>query len=633
MLAFFGAPITHEDDPIRAVRAALEIQKAMAEYEHELVGIIDGFQMRIGLNTGTVVVGSLGSDLHMEYLAIGDAVNLAARLQSAAQPGKILISESTARLVKATFELQALGEIAVKGKDKPVSVFEVLKVKAAPESGRGFDELYSPLVGRENELAMLHEALEALIKGHGQIVTIIGEAGIGKSRLVEEARQAESNDSRKLHWIEGRALSYGQRLSFWTITQLLFSDLGLSDGDPEVRIRAALKKRVSELFGERAAEALPYLLHLAGVKLEGEQAEQLRILDGETLKRQILITIAQYFELLAQAQPTVAIFEDLHWTDPTSLEALERLLSVTDRAPLMLLLVSRLERELPSWQIKQKIETDFAHRYTEIILKPLSGSEQDRLVDNLLALADLPAQIRKLILDRAEGNPFYLEEIVRSLIDQGAILHDEQGWRLARNIQDISIPDTLQGVLLARIDRLQEDVRRTLQLASVIGRSFLFRLLEAIAEAEQQLDSHLAQLQRMDLVREKTCLPELEYIFKHSLTQEAPTTRCCLSAGENSTGGSARRWSSCSLTAGSSFWACWRTILKPPGTRRRLSATYPGRRPGAPDRRALRSDRLLPARLGAAVRAGGRAVRCPGVAQAGVDLPCQLPVRGFAPGL
>lgn len=521
VLAFFGAPITHEDDPIRAVRAALDIQNAIAEYEHELQGYINSFQMRIGLNTGTVVVGSLGSDLHMEYLAIGDAVNLAARLQSAAQPGRILISESTARLVRATIELQALGEIPVKGKAEPVTVFEALKAKAVPESGRGFEELYSPLVGRDGELAVLDEALGVLANGHGQIVTVIGEAGIGKSRLVEEARQHQPDSRQKLHWIEGRALSYGQTLSFWIITQLLFSDLGLSDGDPEARIRAVMKKRVNELFGERAAGALPYLLHLAGIKLEGEQAERIGVLDGETLKRQILVTTAQYFELLAQAQPTVVIFEDLHWADPSSLEALEQLLFITDRAPLMLLLISRLEREHASWQIKIKAESDFAHRYSEIQLKSLSANEQNRLVDNLLAIADLPEPVRRLIIERAEGNPFYLEEIVRSLIDQGAILHDGESWRPAGDIQDISIPDTLQGVLLARIDRLQEDVRRTLQLASVIGKSFLYSLLEAIAEAEQQLDSHLAQLQRMDLVREKTCLPELEYIFKHSLTQEA----------------------------------------------------------------------------------------------------------------
>jgi len=521
VLAFFGAPITHEDDPIRAVHAALDIQQAIGKYADELKGYVDNFQLRVGLNSGTVVVGNVGSDLHMEYLAVGDAVNLAARLQSAAQPGKILISESTARHVKAIFELQDLGKISLKGKSELVAVFEVIKSKAAHGSGRGFEELSSTLVGRGSELAGLDELLEALFNGHGQIVTIIGEAGIGKSRLMEEARRESSGRHREFHWIDGRALSYGQTLSFWSINQLIYSDLGLSDGDAEVKVRTALKRRLNVLFGEKDLDLLPYLAQLLGVRLEGDLAERVHQLDGETLKRQTMFCICQYFQRLAEIQPTIAVFEDLHWADSSSLDALEELLAVTDRAPLMLLLLSRLEREHGSWLIKVRAETDFSHRYTEIQLKPLSPQEQNLLVDNLLAISDLPESLRKMILERAEGNPFYLEEIIRSLIDQGAVLREGDNWRASGDLINITIPDTLEGVLLARIDRLQEDVRRTLQMASVIGKSFLYRLLEAISKAEKQLDQHLAQLQRADLVREKTILPELEYMFKHSLTQEA----------------------------------------------------------------------------------------------------------------
>jgi ABC-type oligopeptide transport system substrate-binding subunit/class 3 adenylate cyclase len=526
VLAFFGAPVTHEDDPTRAVRAALDIQAAIADYRRELQGYVDDFQMRIGINTGLVVVASVGSDLHMEYLAIGDAVNLAARLQSAAQSGKVLISDNTQRLVKAAFELYSLGEISVKGKAQPVAVFEVVVRKAAPERGRGFEELSSPLVGRDSELTALRSALEALQEGHGQIVAVIGEAGIGKSRLIEEARrlvagEADDEKSNPVHWLEGRALSYGQSLSFWTITQLIQADLGLVDGDPEPRIRAALKRRTNALFGAQSAEALPYLAKLLGVRLDDDLEERLRLLDGETLKRQTLLSISRYFEQLAREKPTVLVFEDLHWADPSSIQALQQLLALTDRAPILLLLLFRLERDLPSWCVKQQIETDYAHRYTEIALKPLSPAEQNSLVDNLLVIADLPENVRRLILERAEGNPFYLEEIVRSLIDQGGIVRTADGWQAMGDIQKITIPDTLQGVLLARIDRLQEDTRRILQLASVIGKSFLYRLLEAITEAEVQLDRQLSMLQRVDLVREKARLPELEYMFKHSLTQEA----------------------------------------------------------------------------------------------------------------
>jgi len=519
VLAFFGAPITHEDDPIRAVRAGLDIQHSIGEYARGLKGYVDNFQLRVGVNTGTVVVGSVGSDMHMEYLAIGDAVNLAARLQSEAQPGHVLISEATAKLAKAAFDLNALGQISVKGKARPVRVFEVVDRKAAPSSGRGIEGLVSPLVGRDQELAALKGALKQLIDGHGQIVAVLGEAGIGKSRLVEEARAEPSVAS--LRWLEGRSLSYGQTLPFWAITQLINNDLGLSEGDPEAKIKAVLRRRVNALFADRAADVLPYLAHLMGVRLEEESARRVHQLDGETLKRQVLWATAEYFQRVCREQPTVLILEDLHWADPSTLEALESLLTLTDRSPLCLLLLGRIERDHGSWQLKVRAESDYAHRYTEIQLKPLSSDDSNELVSRLLVVANLPDNIRRLILERSEGNPFYLEEIIRSLIEQGAIVREGSTWRATAEIAAVEIPETLQGVLLARIDRLQEDVRRTLQLASVIGKSFLYRLLEAIAAAERQLDEHLSQLQRADLVREKTRRPELEYIFKHSLTQEA----------------------------------------------------------------------------------------------------------------
>lgn len=523
VLVFFGAPVTHEEDPLRAVLAALEIQQEMKVYEQRLQGVIERLQMRIGINTGLVVVGSVGSAGHLEYLAIGDAVNLAARLQSACRPGSVLLSEATAHLVGAAFALEPLGEIEVKGKLAPVAVFEVKEVHPPRENRRSFVELRSPLVGRNSELTSLQAALDQLKSGLGQIVSVVGEAGIGKSRLVDEAcYRSGCGSGGLLRVLEGRALSYGQKLSFWTIRQLIQADLQLSDGDPELKIRLALRRRLQTLFGEDAgAGVYPYIGSVLGIQLQDEAAEQVRLLDGETLKYQTLQVITRYFTRLAEERPTVLIFDDLHWSDPSSLEALDLLLPVTDNAPLMLLTVSRLEREHASWRLLLKAQSEFAHRYTGIMLQPLSGEEQNRLVDNLLAIADLPEVVRIRILERAEGNPLFLEEIVRQLIDQGAIVREGERWRATGSLLEESIPDTLRGVLLARIDRLQEDVRRTLQLASVIGKSFLYSLLAAIGEAEQQLAGQLAMLQRLDLVREKSRLPELEYMFKHSLTQEA----------------------------------------------------------------------------------------------------------------
>jgi ABC-type oligopeptide transport system substrate-binding subunit len=289
-----------------------------------------------------------------------------------------------------------------------------------------------------------------------------------------------------------------------------------------VEIIVALRRRIKELFGEeKTDEALPYLAHLLGLKGEAEAEERIQSLDGETLKKETLKSVNDYFGQVVDKGPTVLVFEDMHWSDPSSLEALEGLLALTDRVPLMLLMLMRIDRDHGSWGVKLKAETDFPHRTTEIHLRRLSESDSSSLLEQLLGETKLPEEIWRAIMERSEGNPFYLEEVIRHLMEQDLIVQDGKGWRAAEELEEMSIPDTLQGVLLARIDRLEEDVRRTLQMAAVIGKSFLYRILETISEAEMQLDTHLSQLQRVDLVREKARIPELEYIFKHALTQEA----------------------------------------------------------------------------------------------------------------
>jgi ABC-type oligopeptide transport system substrate-binding subunit/class 3 adenylate cyclase/ribosomal protein L40E len=532
VLAFFGAPITHEDDPIRAVRAAMDIQKSVKAYNQELEGIVGDFQMRIGINTGTVVIGEIGTDMHMEYLAIGDAVNVAARLQSAAETGKTILSDPCSRLISAEFDLKDLGEISVKGKAEPLQAFELIGLKAVPDSGRGIEGLPTPYVGRAQEVEELQSSLLALCKGHGQIVIVVGEAGIGKTRLLEEVKAITCEDEgdretmrispSSIRWLEGRALSYGGSLSYWTITQLLLDDLDLSDGAPQVEIKVALRRRVHELFGEeRGEEVMPYLAHLLGLKIEAEAEDLIQSLDGETVKVRTLKLLSDYFSKVAIEGPTALVFEDMHWADPSSLEALERLLPLSDRIPLMILMLMRIDRDHGSWGVKVKAEADFPHRTKELHLRRLTEGDSSSLLEQLLGETKLPEEILRTIMDRSEGNPFYLEEVVRHLLEQDLIVQDEEGWRATEELKVVGIPDTLQGVLLARIDRLEEEVRHTLQLASVIGKSFLYRILETIAEAEMQLDAHLSQLQRVDLIREKARIPELEYIFKHTMTQEA----------------------------------------------------------------------------------------------------------------
>ncbi|MGB2895766.1 MAG: adenylate/guanylate cyclase domain-containing protein, partial [Anaerolineales bacterium] len=488
VLAFFGAPLTHEDDPERAARAALDIQASIADYRSELSGFVDDFQMRVGINTGEVVIGEVGSEEHAEYLAVGDAVNVAARLESAAEAGQILVSQTIARRIEAGFTLRDLGEVPVKGKTSALAMFELIEAKAEPSSGRGIEGLHSPLVGRDSEMERLRMALDSLQQGLGQIVVVLGDAGIGKTRLVQEAieqvaqtkREESSAQALSLRWLEGRSLSYGSALSFWPITQLILSDLGLSDGDAEVKVKAALRRRVSDLLDDDTDEILPFLFHILGLKQDETGRDLLQTLDGETVKYQITRAIRRYFTSVADREPTVLFFEDTHWADPSSLEILEDLFSATDQYSLMLLILMRIERDHSSWKAKLKAETDYGHRYTELHLERLSKNDSDQLVNHLLEVADLPENIRQLMMDRSDGNPFYLEEIIRNLIDQDVLVHEGATWRATKEIAQVNIPDSLHGVLQARIDRLGEDVRRTLQLAAVIGKSFLYRILESI---------------------------------------------------------------------------------------------------------------------------------------------------------
>jgi ABC-type oligopeptide transport system substrate-binding subunit/class 3 adenylate cyclase len=527
VLAFFGAPVTHEDDPLRAVRAALEIQRAIDGYRQDLQGLVDNFQMRIGLHTGQVVVGQVGDQAHREYLALGDPVNLAARLQSAAQPGRVLLSQATADLVGSFFDLDPVGPLSLKGKQAPVAAFQVAGLKPSPQSPRGLPGIQTPLIGRDAELSSLQAALSALRLGQGQAVALLGEAGIGKTRLMQEARAlissslSDGDAPPPIRWLEGRALSYGESLSFWAINQLLLSDLGLSDGEPEVRISVALKRRIRSLFGDHAQEVEPYLLSLMGLPLEGEAAEAIRQLDGETRKHQTILALASYLEKAAQATPTVLLFEDAHWLDPSSLETVESLLPITDRAPLMVALLMRPERQHGSWRLKMKMEGEFPHRYTEIRLSPLDPDQSMRLAGELLATARSDDRLQRTLLDRAGGNPFYLEELIRDLMERGLIVRGPDALQLAEADLDSAIPTTLQGVLSGRIDRLPEEDRRLLQLASVIGQTFLLRLLEAICDDAKSLEPSLASLQRAEFLRQVGGLPEREYAFRHSLTQQA----------------------------------------------------------------------------------------------------------------
>src|SRR5579859_861759 len=526
ILAFFGAPTTHEDDPQRALRAGLEIVEGIQAFRDQLKheGDLD-FNVRVGIHTGLVFVGAIGADRRMEHTAMGDTINLAARMEQTAQPGSVQITEQTFKLVEPWFEFEALGGVQVKGKSEPIITYRVLGLKARPGRGRGLEGhgLFAPLVGRQQELERIESCLQNLFAGEqGGIIGIIGEAGLGKSRLVAEAKVFASQRTRVL-WLEAQTLSFTQTISYWPFQQMLRSWAGITDEDDAPTSWLKLDSGVRALFGEETIDYLPYLASLLALEVRGEYAERVKYLDGEAMGKQIFLSARRFFERLARSQATVLVFEDLHWMDESSTLLLEHLLSLVETVPLTIFGVSRPERDTPAARLHDLSAREFADHYTEIRLAPLSEADSSQLIDNLLDIENMPARLRELMVEKADGNPFFLEEVIRTLIDTGAVAREASSghWRATAQIETLQIPNTIQGVIMARVDRLDEELKQVLRLASVIGRTFLYRVLKTIAEAGQRLEEDLTQLQAIDLIHEKQPRPELEFIFKHALAQEA----------------------------------------------------------------------------------------------------------------
>ncbi len=536
ILAFFGAPTAHEDDPQRAVLAGLAIVKGISSFREKLRrerGI--DFNVRVGINTGLVVVGDVGSETAGEYTAMGDAVNLAARMEQTAAPGTVQITHATYSLIAPLFEFEHLGGIPVKGKREDVVAYRVLAQKTEPGRLRGLSEqgISSPLVGRQNEFESARHVLNQLAEGQGAILAVLGEAGIGKSRLIDELRTSIQNNpaqlnqpdhsSEQITWLEGPTLSYSQTISYWPFQQILRQYAGINDEDAESTALRKLEVKIEALFPEETGEILPYLASLLALELNGEYAERVIYLDGEALGSQIYRASRRFFQRLAERSPLVLLFDDLHWMDASSASLLEHLLPLVERVPLLFCGLSRPDQEAPAARLLEVAAQQYGDHLTVIELAPLSTDDSRHLVQNLLEIDGLPEGSRKMILDKADGNPFYLEEIVRELIEDKALVRDLSTgrWQATQRITNVHVPDTIQGLLIARIDRLDENLKHVLRRAAVIGRAFLYRILSAIVEVDHQLEQELDQLQNIELIQEVQRLPELEYIFKHALAQEA----------------------------------------------------------------------------------------------------------------
>jgi class 3 adenylate cyclase/tetratricopeptide (TPR) repeat protein len=517
IMAVFGVPLSHENDPERALRAGLEMMESISDFNsvHDT-----DLNLHVGINTGIVIVGGIGISGRHEVM--GDAVNIASRLKDLAKAGQILAGPTTYRLTRSIFSFQEIGPIILKGKTKPVLTYRLLSAQKFTDDVKKHParKIGSPLVGRNIEFSSFIGNVGRLLAGQGGIISVIGDAGLGKSRLLAELKNQVTGWN--LFWLEGRAVSFSKSISYWPFLQIIKTSAEIGEEDTEGEAWEKLERRVTSLFPGQVSEILPYLASLLALEVRNDLAERVKYLDGEAMGKQIFRATRRFFKRLSLKNPLLLVFEDLQWADQASADLLEHLLPLVREVPMMICCVSRRHHHSPGAYLLTVAAREYADRFTEIPVIPLSAVDSAILLSNLMRIKDPTSRLGNLILQKAEGNPFFLEEVVRSLIDTGVVEQNlsTRRWQIVKAIEHITIPHTLRGVIVARIDSLAENTKEILKIASVIGRTFFYRVLEAVCENKEGLQTRLENLQQLEIIYQKNPLPELAYSFKHALTLE-----------------------------------------------------------------------------------------------------------------
>jgi class 3 adenylate cyclase len=505
--AFFGMPAAHEDDPGRAALAALRIIDVVAEYAHDIAAAweVTDFNVRVGVNTGQTAVGVVGAT-ERKLVALGDTSNVAARLQAAATPGTIVLGEATARRLAHRFVLVSLGEITVKGREQPVSAWRLV---GALEESRSIAP--TPLVGREQEAARLRSTVDELVSGRGQLLLLVGDSGIGKTRMLTELLTISG--SRAL-LLEGSARSFGGELLYWPFVEVLRRWLAVEPGEAEVSVRTKLRSKLGAVAGLDTDDAVSKLGALLGLNAGTGSGVQAR---PEELAGEIRSAYSGWLEALCARQPVVMAIDDFQWCDTPTRELTEALLDLMDRAPLLLTVAFSVDRPSEASRFRLHALENYPHRTAELALDPLTTEAATELVAMLMPDGVDPAAGAEVVA-RAEGNPLYLEELLRALIDSGGLERRRRTWALTRT-PAVQVPPALEGLLMSRIDNLPEEARRLAQVAAVVGRSFPERVLRRVA-ATEEFDRDLSILLRAQLIKEFRRYPELVFSFKHGLLHE-----------------------------------------------------------------------------------------------------------------
>ena len=508
IMALFGAPLAHEDHAVRACYATLSMQESVKGYA-EHVQKSDGIpiQIRIGLNSGEVVVRSIGSDLKMDYTAVGQTTHLAARMEQMAMPGSILMTADTLRLAESYVQVKPLGPVAVKGMSDLVEVYEVTGAGAArtrlqAATARGLTRF----VGRDAETEQLRKALEQARAGHGQVAGVVGEPGVGKSRLFFEFIHSHRTQG----WLilESGSVSYGKATAYLPVIDLLKGYFDIQDRDDARKIREKVTGKLLTL-DKTLESTLPAVLSLLDVPVEDAEWE---VSDPPQRRQRTLEAIKRLLLRESQVQPLLLVFEDLHWIDSETHALLDSLIETIPTARLLLLVNYRPEYQ-HAWGNKTY--------YTQLRVDPLPPENAGELLAALLGTHPALQSLKRILLDRTEGNPFFLEESVRALVETKFLVGERGSYRLEKTLEGTQVPSTVQAVLAARIDRLPPEEKRLLQSAAVVGKDIPFALLQAIAEqSAEELRQRLTGLQAAEFLYETSLFPDLEYTFKHALTHE-----------------------------------------------------------------------------------------------------------------
>jgi class 3 adenylate cyclase len=508
IMALFGAPIAHEDHAVRACYAALRIQESVNRYAEEARrahGVT--VQIRVGLNSGEVVVRAIGNDLHMDYTAVGETTHLAARMEQLARPGTVLIAPATLHLVEGFVAVKSLGPVPVKGRSEPVEVYELsglgparTRLQAAARRG------LTRFVGRDAEIEVLRRSLERAGSGHGQAVAIVGEAGVGKSRLTWEFTRSHHTDG----WLvlKSGSVSYGRITPYLPVIELLKTYLGIQERDDQRAIRERVAGKLVTL--DRTLEPLlTPLLALLDVPVDDAAWGAL---DPPQRRQRILEAVKRLLLRESQVQPLLLLFGNLHWIDSESQALLDDLIESLPTARILLVVSYRPEYQ-HAWGSKTY--------YTQLRIDSFSPESVEELLTALLGRDESLETLKRVVIERTEGNPFFLEETVQTLVETKALVGDLGAYRMTKTPEAWQIPATVQAILAARIDRLPPEDKPLLQAASVIGKDVPFTLLQAIADVpEESLRRGLANLQAAEFLYETSVFPDLEYTFKHALTHE-----------------------------------------------------------------------------------------------------------------